>query len=61
MGIPKEHLKKLFSPFFTTKVDGNGLGLAETHKVIQAHGGEILVESELEKGTTFTIKLPLKM
>lgn len=60
-GIPQEHLKKLFSPFFTTKADGNGLGLAETHKVVQAHGGEIQVDSLPSHGTTFTIKLPLKM
>lgn len=59
-GIPQEHLKKLFSPFFTTKADGNGLGLAEVHKVVQAHGGEITVESEPGKWTLFTIKLPLK-
>lgn len=59
-GIPEEHLKKLFSPFFTTKTNGNGLGLAEVHKVVQAHGGEISVESETGKGSTFTIKLPLK-
>lgn len=59
-GIPQEHLKKLFSPFFTTKADGNGLGLAEVHKVVQAHGGEITVESEVGKWTLFTIKLPLK-
>jgi signal transduction histidine kinase len=59
-GIPQEHLKKLFSPFFTTKANGNGLGLAEVHKVVQAHGGEISVESESGQGITFTIKLPLK-
>lgn len=61
IGIPSENLKKIFSPFFTTKADGNGLGLAEVHKVIQAHGGEIAVESKQERGTTFTIKLPLKI
>ncbi|MGK5594144.1 MAG: sensor histidine kinase [Parachlamydiaceae bacterium] len=60
VGIPKENLKKIFNPFFTTKPTGNGLGLAETHKVIQAHGGEISVDSELGKGATFTIKIPLK-
>lgn len=61
IGIPKEHLKKLFSPFFSTKSYGNGLGLAEANKVIQAHGGEISAESTPGKGTTFTIKLPLKI
>lgn len=59
-GIPQEHLKKLFSPFFSTKANGNGLGLAETHKVIQAHGGEISVETEMGKGSIFSIKLPSK-
>lgn len=59
-GIPQENLKKLFSPFFSTKADGNGLGLAEVHKVIQAHGGEITAESDVGKWTLFTIKLPLK-
>lgn len=59
IGIQEEHMKKLFSPFFSTKADGNGLGLSETHKVIHAHGGEILVESEVNKGTVFTIKIPL--
>lgn len=57
IGIAPEHIKKLFSPFFSTKADGNGLGLAEAHKVIQAHGGEISVDSTVGKGTTFTIKL----
>lgn len=57
VGIPQEHLKKLFSPFFTTKPDGNGLGLAEVHKAIQAHGAEILVQSKVGQGTLFTIRL----
>ena len=61
IGIPTEHLKRLFSPFFSTKADGNGLGLAEAHKIIQAHGGEISVESTPDKGSIFTIKLPLKI
>lgn len=59
VGIPQEHLKKLFSPFFSTKPDGNGLGLAEAHKVVQAHGGEITVDSYSGCGTCFTIKIPL--
>lgn len=59
-GIEKEHLNKLFSPFFTTKETGTGLGLAEVQKVVQAHGGWIGVQSELGQGSCFTIKLPLK-
>jgi signal transduction histidine kinase len=52
-------MKRLFEPFFTTKQQGNGFGLAETKRVIQAHGGSIEVSSELGKGSTFIIKLPL--
>lgn len=59
-GIAPENLKKLFTPFFTTKEKGNGLGLAEVHKVIQIHSGTIEVDSEMDKGTTFTITLPIK-
>ncbi|MFA6239252.1 MAG: ATP-binding protein [Bacteriovorax sp.] len=61
IGIPQDHLKKLFSPFFSTKPDGNGLGLAEAHKVIQAHGGEIAVDSLPGYGTRFTLKIPLQI
>lgn len=57
IGIPKENLKKIFSAFFTTKADGNGFGLLEVYKVVQAHRGTIEVESTETKGTTFTIKI----
>lgn len=59
VGIPKENLKKLFTPFFTTKEKGKGvgLGLAVCYGIIQRHKGKIEVESEVGKGTTFTIKL----
>lgn len=60
-GIPVENLKKIFNPFFTTKIDGNGLGLPEALKVIQAHFGELEVESSLNQGATFTIKIPVKL
>lgn len=59
VGIPEENLEKVFSPFFTTKSEGTGLGLPEVYKVIQAHEGHIEVESRVGKGTTFTIALPL--
>lgn len=59
VGIAKENLEKIFSPFFTTKTQGNGFGLAEVHKIIQAHNGVIEVESEENRGTTFTMKIPL--
>ncbi len=60
-GIPSENLKKIFDPFFTTKPvgKGTGLGLAISYGIIQEHGGVISVQSELGKGTTFTIRLPI--
>lgn len=61
IGIAPENVPKIFSPFFTTKETGNGLGLAEVHKVVQAHQGWIEVQSEVGKGTKFTIKIPLKL
>ncbi len=61
IGIVTENLPNIFSPFFTTKETGNGLGLAEVHKVIQAHQGWIEVQSQVGKGTVFIIKLPLKL
>ncbi len=60
-GIPPENLKRIFDPFFTTKPvgKGTGLGLSITLGIIQNHGGEIKVESEVGKGTKFTVFLPL--
>lgn len=60
-GIPEEVITKIFDPFFTTKVvgEGTGLGLSIVHGIIERHGGEIRVESEVGVGTTFTIELPL--
>ena len=60
IGIPKENLSKIFDPFFTTweKSTGSGLGLSVSKDIIQKHGGAIEVESEVGKGTTFTIILP---
>ncbi len=58
-GIPAESLEDIFNPFFTTKADGVGLGLAMVSKFVDSHGGRVLVESELGKGTTFRILLPL--
>jgi two-component system NtrC family sensor kinase len=60
-GIPKEDLNKIFEPFFTTKEvgKGTGLGLSITYEIVQRHNGEITVESEVGKGTTFTIRIPI--
>ena len=57
-GISVENMEKIFSPFFTTKAKGNGLGLSEVYKIVQAHGGEINATSSPGKKTTFTINLP---
>jgi signal transduction histidine kinase len=57
-GIPREHLGKIFDPYFTTKQKGSGLGLAATHSIIRKHDGHITVGSELGKGTVFHVYLP---
>jgi two-component system NtrC family sensor kinase len=59
-GIPEDNLKKIFDPFFTTKENkGTGLGLSVSYGIIESHGGRIEVQSEVGKGTTFTILLPI--
>ncbi|HZR78315.1 MAG TPA: ATP-binding protein, partial [Chthoniobacterales bacterium] len=58
-GIRPEDIGHVFDPFFTTKDYGTGLGLSVVHGIIQEHGGQIEVESELQKGTAFHILLPL--
>jgi PAS domain S-box-containing protein len=60
-GIPEENLEKIFSPFFTTKTKGNGLGLSEVYKIIRAHGGDVSAKSTVGVGTRFMIKLPIKL
>ncbi len=59
-GIAPENLQKVFDPYFTTKSDGSGLGLATTYSIIKYHNGIIEVSSQLGIGTTFTIYLPAK-
>jgi PAS domain S-box-containing protein len=60
-GIPPENLKKIFDPFFTTKPvgQGTGLGLSIAYKIIEKHGGKIEVQSQVGRGTEFTITLPV--
>lgn len=58
-GIEAKDMEKIFTPFFTTKERGNGLGLSEAYKIVQAHLGTIDVRSRPNFGTTFTINIPL--
>ncbi|MEB1807481.1 MAG: PAS domain-containing protein [Bacillaceae bacterium] len=58
-GIPKDRLKKIGQPFYTTKEKGTGLGLMVSLKIIENHGGKMYFESEIGKGTTVTIRLPI--
>jgi signal transduction histidine kinase len=58
VGMGPDVLSRLFRPFFSTKPGGTGLGLATSRRIIRAHGGRLLVESEVGKGTKFTIRLP---
>ena len=58
IGIDEEVREKLFTPFFTTKEDGTGLGLVNSKKIVEAHGGNIRVESIPGEGTSFFVALP---
>jgi two-component system NtrC family sensor kinase len=57
-GIPPEVLQKIFDPFFTTKEKGTGLGLSVVYGIVERHKGKVQVQSEVGKGTRFTIRLP---
>jgi PAS domain S-box-containing protein len=57
-GIAPEDMKRIFDPYFTTKEDGNGLGLASSYSIVQSHHGAMTVESELGKGTRFSVFIP---
>jgi signal transduction histidine kinase len=59
-GIDPKHLETIFNPFFTTKPEGVGLGLAIVSKIVDEHGGKITVESELGKGSIFRVLLPME-
>jgi len=59
-GIPKEHLPKIFDFMFSTKPTGSGLGLSTTKKIVSDHHGEISVKSEVNRGSTFRIRIPIE-
>jgi signal transduction histidine kinase len=60
IGIAKEVMEKIWTPFFTTKAEGMGLGLPICKRVIEAHGGKISVESIVGEGTTFAVTIPVE-
>jgi two-component system, sporulation sensor kinase E len=57
-GIPPEDISRVFEPYFTTKSSGSGLGLLIVRRIVRAHGGEVIIESERNRGLTLTIRLP---
>ena len=59
VGIPPESREKVFNLYYTTKENGSGIGLATVFKVVQLHNGEIEIDSDVGKGTTFTLKFPV--
>ncbi len=59
-GIWPEILKDIFNPFFTTKATGTGLGLSNAHRLVEMHGGDIVVDSRVGQGSIFTVKLPYR-
>jgi CheY-like chemotaxis protein len=61
IGISEEHLGRIFDPYFTTKQQGRGLGLATAYSIVKNHGGYISVESKAGHGTTFHVNLPAAM
>ncbi len=61
IGIPKDKIKSIFDPFYTSKENGTGVGLSISYRIIHDHNGEIKVESESDVGTTMVIKLPMEI
>jgi len=59
IGIPQENLEQIFDPFFTSKDEGSGLGLAVSNQIVQEHGGFVTVESTVGKGTAFFVHVPV--
>ena len=59
-GIDTEHLSRVFYPYFTTKVDGHGLGMMIVQRIMRDHGGEIGIDSRVGIGTVITLQFPQK-
>jgi signal transduction histidine kinase len=59
-GIPQENMERIFAPFFTTRTEGTGLGLAVISRILEQHNAQISVESQIGIGTKFTVRLPAK-
>jgi two-component system, NtrC family, sensor kinase len=59
IGIPPENLERIFDPFFTSKDEGSGLGLAVSHQIVQEHSGFVTVKSTVGKGTAFFVNVPI--
>lgn len=60
IGIPAQHLERIFDPYFTTKSKGSGLGLTTSFSIVHKHGGRLVVASEVGKGSVFTLFLPAR-
>jgi len=58
-GIPEAEVSKIFQPFYSTKEKGTGMGLAICRRIVNNHGGDIFVDSELNVGTNFSVVLPI--
>jgi signal transduction histidine kinase len=59
-GIAPENMSRIFDPYFTTRKEGSGLGLMMTHRIVKEHGGDIEVKSQIGKGASFVITLPVR-
>ena len=60
IGIKKENVSKVFEPYFTTKKNGNGIGMMIVHRIMRNHGGEVGIDSKHGSGTIVTLKFPRK-
>ena len=60
-GIPAENMKKLFAHFFTSKLDGLGMGLSISRSIVEAHGGRLEAENNPDRGATFCFTIPVNM